>query len=76
MVEHVFILFTDWKCTLTLFDSSTDGEGEGIDMVIFRPEAEMPQFGARDVVVIHRAKVRWPSQCSQSHSHTILGAKI
>ncbi|KAK0614280.1 hypothetical protein B0T14DRAFT_528168 [Immersiella caudata] len=48
----------DFKCTLRIFDASTDGSGEGIDMVIFRPEAEMPEFGARDVVVLHKAKVQ------------------
>ncbi|KAK4452457.1 hypothetical protein QBC34DRAFT_36612 [Podospora aff. communis PSN243] len=49
---------TDLKSTLRLFDHSTDGQDEGIDMNIFRPEAEMPQIGAKDVVVAHKVKVQ------------------
>ncbi|KAK3328001.1 hypothetical protein B0T19DRAFT_180019 [Cercophora scortea] len=48
---------SDFKSTLTLFDVSTQ-EDAGIVFNVFRPEADMPQVGARDVVVIISAKVQ------------------
>jgi len=49
---------SDYKCTLRLFDMSTEDSGEGIDAVIFRPKEEMPEFGLSDVVVLHKARVQ------------------
>ncbi|KAI0471623.1 hypothetical protein GGR56DRAFT_681791 [Xylariaceae sp. FL0804] len=47
----------DWKCTLTLFDESTE-DGTGIDLSIFRAREEMPQLDAGDVVLVRSAKVQ------------------
>ncbi|SPQ22028.1 e42c71ff-b66e-4a2f-9b96-fda8cc3d8f9f [Thermothielavioides terrestris] len=50
---------TDYKCTLTLCDLSTeDGEQHGLKFVIFRPEASMPQVAAGDVVLVTSARVQ------------------
>ncbi|KAK3325692.1 hypothetical protein B0H66DRAFT_637089 [Apodospora peruviana] len=65
---------TDYKCTLTFYDISTQEEGKSIDLVIFRPEAEMPQVAARDVVMIFNAKVqRYRTEISLiSNWHTLI----
>ncbi|KAK4104149.1 hypothetical protein N658DRAFT_493648 [Parathielavia hyrcaniae] len=48
----------DYKSTLTLYDLSIQGESYGLNLVIFRPEADMPQVTVGDVVAIHTAKVQ------------------
>ncbi|KAK4122427.1 hypothetical protein N657DRAFT_691674 [Parathielavia appendiculata] len=48
----------DYKSTLTLYDLSIQDEGYGINLVIFRPEADMRQVTAGDVVAINTAKVQ------------------
>jgi hypothetical protein len=40
-----------------MFDDSTDGANEGINVTIFRPEAQMPQLDAGDVVLLHSVRV-------------------
>ncbi|KAK2602072.1 hypothetical protein N8I77_008639 [Diaporthe amygdali] len=47
---------TDYKSTLTLYDLSTQGDTEGIDLNIFRREKEMPTVEAGDVVVVYSVK--------------------
>lgn len=47
---------TDYKCTLTLCDISTQDDNEGIDLIIFRKEAEMPRVDAGDVVTVLMAR--------------------
>lgn len=49
---------SDWKCTLTLSDLSIEDEPAGVELVIFRPEARMPEVGAGDVIVVLSAKVQ------------------
>lgn len=46
----------DYKSSLTLYDLSTHGDGEGIDLNVFRKEEEMPTVEAGDVVVVYMAK--------------------
>jgi hypothetical protein len=48
----------DYKSTLTLLDLSVEYEGNGIDFVIFRPEADMPQVTLGDVIVVTNARVQ------------------
>ncbi|KAI1206282.1 uncharacterized protein F4807DRAFT_439563 [Annulohypoxylon truncatum] len=49
----------DWKSTLTIYDKSIEDEPErGLPVNIFRPQAEMPEPDATDVVVILSAKVQ------------------
>ncbi|KAJ4413660.1 hypothetical protein N0V82_008389 [Gnomoniopsis sp. IMI 355080] len=47
---------TDYKCTLTLYDMSTEHDNEDININIFRKQAEMPQVEAGDIVLVSRAK--------------------
>ncbi|KAG6357123.1 hypothetical protein INS49_015000 [Diaporthe citri] len=47
---------TDYKSSLTLYDLSTQGDGEGIDLNVFRKKEEMPTVEAGDVVVVYMAK--------------------
>lgn len=55
MVTHLVSL--DWKCTITLFDLSTEEDDYGIDLNIFRKEQnEMPTVGAGDVVIASMVK--------------------
>ncbi|OTA99635.1 hypothetical protein M426DRAFT_324951 [Hypoxylon sp. CI-4A] len=50
---------TDWKSTLTLFDKSIENEPErGLPLTIFRPQSEIPEPDAGDIVVIVSAKVQ------------------
>lgn len=49
-------LYKDYKCTLTLYDTSTEHDNEDININIFRSEAEMPQVEAGDVVIVSMAK--------------------
>ncbi|KAI1390733.1 uncharacterized protein F4822DRAFT_394300 [Hypoxylon trugodes] len=50
---------TDWKSTLTIFDKSIDDEPDkALSINIFRAEKEMPEPNARDVVLLHFAKVQ------------------
>jgi hypothetical protein len=50
---------TDFKCTLTIVDLSTEEQwGRGIKLMIFWPEEKMPRVsGPRDVVVLRNVKV-------------------
>ncbi|KAK8034419.1 hypothetical protein PG993_009414 [Apiospora rasikravindrae] len=48
----------DWKCTMTIFDKSTDDENTGINLSVFRPEKELPSPGYLDVVLIMSVKVQ------------------
>jgi protection of telomeres protein 1 len=48
----------DWKCTFTLFDISTEDDGEGLAINLFRPEKDMPQPNAGDVMIVQSAKVQ------------------
>ncbi|KAI0023563.1 hypothetical protein F4780DRAFT_786292 [Xylariomycetidae sp. FL0641] len=52
------IRFADWKCVLRLYDKSTEDDDAGIDINIFRPQKEMPNPSAGDVVVLGPAKVQ------------------
>ncbi|KAK4150252.1 hypothetical protein C8A00DRAFT_46309 [Chaetomidium leptoderma] len=49
---------TDHKSTLTLYDLSIENESYGIKLVIFRPEADMPQVTVGDIVVMTTVKVQ------------------
>ncbi|KAI1101966.1 hypothetical protein F4804DRAFT_282428 [Jackrogersella minutella] len=50
---------SDWKSTLTLYDKSIEDEPEmGLLFNIFRPQNEIPEPGASDVVVVISAKVQ------------------
>ncbi|KAL2148779.1 hypothetical protein VTH82DRAFT_1926 [Thermothelomyces myriococcoides] len=49
---------TDYKCTITLYDLSTDECNHDIDFVVFRPEAEMPKVSAGDAVIATNVKVQ------------------
>lgn len=46
----------DYKSSLTLYDLSTQGDGEGIDLNVFRNKDEMPTVEAGDVAVVYMAK--------------------
>ncbi|KAK7706357.1 hypothetical protein SLS64_007697 [Diaporthe eres] len=47
---------TDYKSSLTLYDLSTQGDGEGIELNVFRKNEEMPTVEAGDVAVVYMAK--------------------
>lgn len=49
---------TDHKSIITLYDFSTEDESYGLDFVIFRPEADMPQVTVGDVILATSAKVQ------------------
>ncbi|KAK3299145.1 uncharacterized protein B0H64DRAFT_472321 [Chaetomium fimeti] len=49
---------TDYKSTITLYDLSIDDESYGLNLVIFRPEAYMPQVTVGDVILVTSAKVQ------------------
>ncbi len=49
-------LLQDFKMTLRLCDKSIEGEDEGLVFTIFRPEADMPDVNATDVVLVLSAK--------------------
>ncbi|ORY71823.1 uncharacterized protein BCR38DRAFT_454245 [Pseudomassariella vexata] len=51
--------FSDWKCTLTIYDKSTEDDGSGLSVMIFKPnEEDMPQPSAGDVVLLNQIKVQ------------------
>lgn len=52
------MLSLDYKSSLSLYDLSTQGNGEAIDINIFRKEKEMPTVEAGDVVLVHTAKLQ------------------
>jgi protection of telomeres protein 1 len=53
----------DWKCTLAIFDKSTEDDGAELKVNIFRPEDKLPQADAGDVVFISSAKISsWDGQ--------------
>ncbi|KAL2139251.1 hypothetical protein VTI28DRAFT_5462 [Corynascus sepedonium] len=41
----------DYKCTITLYDLSTDEDNHDINFAIFRPEADMPKVTVGDVII-------------------------
>ncbi|GAB1314037.1 Protection of telomeres protein 1 [Madurella fahalii] len=49
---------TDFKCTLTLKDLSIEDDNDSIEFNIFRPEPDMPQVTAADVVLLTKVKVQ------------------
>lgn len=49
----------DHKCTMTLYDLSTQDEGDGILLNIFRPPEHMPYVEAGDIVTVYSAKVQF-----------------
>ncbi|KAI0400564.1 hypothetical protein F4802DRAFT_619750 [Xylaria palmicola] len=49
---------TDHKCAITIYDRSTEYDPFGIAVTIFRPQAEMPNPTAGDVLVINSARVQ------------------
>ncbi|KAK3491302.1 hypothetical protein B0T13DRAFT_519019 [Neurospora crassa] len=63
---------SDWKCTLTISDLSIEDESAGVELVIFRPEARMPEVGAGDVLVVLSAKV----QRFKSNPKSLITSKI
>ncbi|KAL0465751.1 hypothetical protein QR685DRAFT_575821 [Neurospora intermedia] len=63
---------SDWKCTLTISDLSIEDEPAGVELVIFRPEARMPEVGAGDVLVVLSAKV----QRFKSNPKSLITSKI
>ncbi|KAI0012754.1 hypothetical protein F4779DRAFT_531254 [Xylariaceae sp. FL0662B] len=50
---------SDWKSSLTLYDKSTEDEDTGLEISVFRPEAEIPTPDAGDVVIVISAKVQF-----------------
>lgn len=48
----------DHKSSVTLYDLSTQGDGEGLDLNVFRKKEEMPTVEAGDVVVVYTAKLQ------------------
>ncbi|KAK0719820.1 hypothetical protein B0H67DRAFT_574308 [Lasiosphaeris hirsuta] len=48
----------DFKCQLTLYDLSTQGDQEGVAFDIFRPKTNMPQVSARDIILLTKVKVQ------------------
>ncbi|KAA8634994.1 hypothetical protein SMACR_03948 [Sordaria macrospora] len=63
---------SDWKCTLTISDLSIEDEPAGVELVIFRPEARMPEVGAGDVIVVLSAKV----QRFKSNPKSLITSKV
>lgn len=51
-------LLSDHKCTVTLYDMTTQDDGDGIVMNIFRPPKEMPFIEAGDMVIVNCAKTQ------------------
>ncbi|XXH00084.1 hypothetical protein Hte_006426 [Hypoxylon texense] len=49
---------TDWKSSLTIYDKSIEHEDTGLLVTIFRPESEMPEPDAGDVVIATSIKVQ------------------
>ncbi|EAQ90747.1 hypothetical protein CHGG_02682 [Chaetomium globosum CBS 148.51] len=49
---------TDHKSSIALYDLSIEDENNGLEFVIFRPEACMPQVDVGDVVLVTAAKVQ------------------
>ncbi|KAK4219473.1 hypothetical protein QBC37DRAFT_410121 [Rhypophila decipiens] len=49
---------SDYKCALTLFDLSTEDDGEGVTFDIFRPVDLMPDIRGRDIIVVFQVKVQ------------------
>ncbi|KAK0639021.1 hypothetical protein B0T16DRAFT_235735 [Cercophora newfieldiana] len=64
----------DWKCTLQLFDCSSEGAANGKELTIFRPQAEIPQFGLSDVVVLRSVRVQYRNNYHSliTHRSTII----
>ncbi|GJN74547.1 hypothetical protein PLICBS_008638 [Purpureocillium lilacinum] len=48
----------DWKCQIRFYDQTVEDEPDvSLELNIFRPQAEMPEVGYGDVMVISQAKV-------------------
>lgn len=56
----------DHKCTVTLYDLSTQDEGDGIVLNIFRPLEHMPCVVAGDIVTVYSAKVQFHKSSNAS----------
>lgn len=73
---------TDHKCTVTLYDESTEEDNDGVNVNIFRPEKEMPHFNAGDIVMVLMVKVqKWNGSLSlltnfNTDIHVYDGSKI
>ncbi|ROT40866.1 hypothetical protein SODALDRAFT_349012 [Sodiomyces alkalinus F11] len=75
---------SDYKCSLTLYDLSTENDGGDLVLNVFRPREMMPEVGPGDVIVLLSAKVqqfRTDSQQSlithkQTTIHVYEAAKI
>lgn len=52
----LMVRLPDYKSTVTLVDTTTQDEDEGIVMNIFRSQEEMPHFEVGDVVIVYCAK--------------------
>lgn len=66
-------MITDYKFTVTLFDTSTQHTNDSIDINVFRKEAEMPDLGAGDIVLVSLAKFQmWNSTPSLMTNHRTL----
>ncbi|UNI19056.1 hypothetical protein JDV02_005273 [Purpureocillium takamizusanense] len=49
----------DWKCQIRFYDQTVEDESDvSLELNVFRPQAEMPEVGYGDVMVISRAKVQ------------------
>ncbi|KAH6648849.1 telomere-binding alpha subunit central domain-containing protein [Truncatella angustata] len=48
---------TDWKCTLTLMDKSTEDDDRGLIFNIFWPQEDMPNPTVGDVILVYSTKV-------------------
>ncbi|KAH8891387.1 hypothetical protein GQ53DRAFT_746904 [Thozetella sp. PMI_491] len=49
---------TDFKCTITLFDLSTEESGDAIIFNLFRSEKEMPEVTNRDIILLFMVKIQ------------------
>ncbi|KAM0324188.1 hypothetical protein ACHAQA_008382 [Verticillium albo-atrum] len=58
LVNVVALVKDYYKCTLRLYDLSTQDGGDDLVLSIFRPEQHMPQVGPGDVLVIQSARVQ------------------
>ncbi|KAI1330145.1 hypothetical protein F5Y16DRAFT_47134 [Xylariaceae sp. FL0255] len=48
----------EWKCSVTIYDNSTQDGDAGLRINIFRPEDNMPRPSLGDVLLINSAKVQ------------------
>ncbi|KAK0670800.1 hypothetical protein QBC41DRAFT_65972 [Cercophora samala] len=58
-IQAAYKTSNDYKTTWTLTDPSIEDEPHGVKLNIFRPrEADIPEIGYQDVVVVHKVKVQ------------------